>query len=88
MVLGEAAGFGCIPVVFESFDAVRDLVVDNENGLLVPAFDLDRYAERLAELMSDEALRQRLAGKALEIPGRFSEAHVGERWAQVFEGKI
>ena len=88
MVLGEAAGYGCVPVVFESFDAVRDLVVDNENGLLVPACDLDRYAERLAELMENEVIRQRLAGKALQIPERFSEARVGERWAQVFEGKV
>lgn len=83
MVLGEAAGFGCVPVVFESFDAVRDLVDDRQNGLLVPAFDLNRYAEQLAELMEDEALRQRLASKALEIPERFSEARVGEQWARV-----
>src|SRR5690606_23459524 len=86
MVLGEAAGFGCIPVAFESFDAVRDLVVDNENVILVPAFDLDLYAQRLEELMCDEARRARLSRSALGMPEKFSEARVGARWSDVLNG--
>ena len=84
-VLVEAASFGCVPVAFESFAAVRDIIADGENGCLVPAFDLDAYAETLARLMSDDALRERLAENALaQIPEKFSPEKIGAHWERLF----
>ena len=84
-VLVEAASFGCVPVAFESFAAVRDIISDGENGCLVPAFDLDAYAETLARLMSDDALRERLAENALaQIPEKFSPEKIGAQWEALF----
>ena len=80
MVLIEAASFGCVPVAFESFAAVRDIISAGENGCLVPAFDLDAYAETLARLMSDDALRERLA----QIPEKFSPEKIGAQWEALF----
>ena len=85
LVLVEAASFGCVPVAFESFAAVRDIISDGENGCLVPAFDLDAYAETLARLMSDDALRERLAKNALaQIPEKFSPEKIGAQWEALF----
>ncbi|MGN0860585.1 MAG: glycosyltransferase [Candidatus Spyradosoma sp.] len=85
MVLLEAAAFGCVPVVFDSFAAVRDIIDDGENGALVPAFDLDAYAETLARLMRDDALRERLAKNALaQIPSKFSPQKIGDMWEALF----
>ena len=85
MVLLEAAAFGCVPVAFDSFAAVRDIIDDGENGALVPAFDLDAYAETLARLMSDDALRERLAENALaQIPEKFSPEKIGAQWEALF----
>ena len=85
MVLVEAAAFGCVPVAFDSFAAVRDIIDDGENGALVPAFDLDAYAETLARLMRDDALRERLAKNALaQIPEKFSPQKIGDMWETLF----
>ena len=89
MVLLEAAAFGCVPVAFDSFAAVRDIIDDGENGALVPAlvpaFDLDAYAETLARLMRDDALRERLAKNALaQIPAKFSPQKIGDMWEKLF----
>ena len=85
LVLVEAASFGCVPVAFESFAAARDIIADGENGCLVPAFDLDAYAETLARLMSDDALRERLAKNALaQIPEKFSPEKIGAQWEALF----
>ena len=85
MVLLEAASFGCVPVAFDSFAAARDIIDDGENGRLVPAFDLDDYAETLARLMSDDALRERLAKNALaQIPEKFSPEKIGDAWEALF----
>ena len=86
MVLVEAAAFGCVPVAFDSFAAVHDIIADGENGCLVPAFDTDKYAETLAALMSDDALRERLARNALaQIPEKFSPKKIGDEWEKLFE---
>ena len=85
LVLVEAASFGCVPVAFDSFAAARDIISDGENGCLVPAFDLDAYAETLARLMSDDALRERLAENALaQIPEKFSPEKIGAQWEALF----
>ena len=87
-VLVEAAAFGCVPVAFDSFAAVHDIISDGENGALVPAFDTDKYAETLAALMSDSALRERLARAAQRGIERFSRARILERWEKLFEACI
>ena len=85
MVLLEAAAFGCVPVAFDSFAAVRDIIDDGGNGCLVPAFDLDAYAKTIARLMSDDALRERLAKNALaQIPEKFSPEKIGAQWEALF----
>ena len=85
MVLLEAAAFGCVPVAFDSFAAVRDIIDDGENGALVPAFDLDAYAETLARLMRNDALRERLAKNAVLHSTDFSLEKTGVRWLSLFE---
>lgn len=85
MVLAEAASLGCVPVAFSSFYAVRDIISDGENGLLVPAFDLDQYAEKLTKLMSDTELRERLARSAFHSSFRFSKSKIAEDWLSLFD---
>ena len=88
-VVIEAATFGCVPVAFDSYAAVRDIIDDGENGALVPAFDLDAYAETLARLMRDDALRERLAKNALaQIPAKFSPEKIGALWERILATPI
>ncbi len=85
MVLVEAAAFGCVPVAFDSFVAVHDIISDGETGCLVPAFDVDKYAETLANLMRNDELRVRLAQNALSrIPEKFSPKKIGDAWEKLF----
>lgn len=88
MVLVEAAAFGCVPAAFDSFSAVRDIIDAGENGLLVPPFDSEKYAETLAQLMRDDVLRERLAGAALKIPEKFSPQKIGDQWEKLFRDLI
>ncbi|MGN0861035.1 MAG: glycosyltransferase, partial [Candidatus Spyradosoma sp.] len=83
-VLVEAANFGCVLVAFDSFAAVRDIISDGENGVLVPAFDTEKYAETLARLMSDAALRERLARAARRDVERFARSRILDRWERFF----
>ncbi len=84
-VLVEAADGGCALVAFESFASVHDIIDDGENGVLVPAFDLEKYAEKLAELMSDPELRERLAMAAHAGVRRFSKERITDIWLNLLE---
>ncbi len=84
-VLVEAASFGCVPVAFDSFAAVRDIISDGENGFVVPAFDVDKYAETLAALMCDDTGRLRLAERAQCDVRRFSKKKIIGRWLELFK---
>ncbi|HVN75874.1 MAG TPA: glycosyltransferase family 4 protein [Thermoanaerobaculaceae bacterium] len=61
--LVEALAAG-VPVVAMAVDGVSEAVRDGKNGFLVAEGDVEALAARVAELLSDEPLRRRLAGGA------------------------
>jgi glycosyltransferase involved in cell wall biosynthesis len=71
----EALAAGC-PVIATAVGGVPEVVVDGENGLLVPARDAQALAAAIARFFSDDGLRERLAGAAARSVAGYSEATV------------
>lgn len=88
LVLVEAMAHGCVPVAFESYSAVFDIVDDGETGFLVPAFDVEAYADRLLSLMEDRALLDSLSRAAAESVDRFSVERIGAKWERLFQDVV
>lgn len=65
LVLIEAMAAG-VPVVATRVAGIRDVVTDNQTGLLVPPRDPGALARAIERLVEDDALRQRLARAGLE----------------------
>ena len=55
----EAMAAG-IPVVGTDVDGIRDVIIHNRSGFLVPLDDVQALTDRLYELLEDASLRQRL----------------------------
>lgn len=85
MVFMEAMTLGTVPVGFNSFSAIYDMIEDRKNGIIVPAFDLDQYADRLVELAQDDSFRCELARNARIAVEKFDISKVGELWFRVFQ---
>jgi len=68
----EALAVGC-PVIATEVGGVPEVVVDGENGLLVPAGDVQALAAAIARFFSDDGLRERLAGNAARSVAEYSE---------------
>jgi glycosyltransferase involved in cell wall biosynthesis len=47
----EAMSVGCV-VIGSGTAPVREVIEDNQNGLLVPFFDVDRLAERVVDALA------------------------------------
>ncbi len=63
MVFPEAMACG-LPIVSSTAGAVPEIVRDGEEGLLVPAGDVEALAEALQRLLEDEPLRTKMAHNA------------------------
>ena len=85
MVLTEAMQCGAVPIAFQSFASVTDIITHEANGILVPPFDMNRYARELSSLMTDTDKRTRLAHQAMHDVNRFSVANVVDQWEALFE---
>ena len=85
MVLIEAQQFGTIPFAFNSFTALSDIIFDGVNGCTIIPYDLDQYASRLMEVMSNDDERIWLANNAFEKAKRFRLDVICEHWIQLFE---
>ena len=72
------------PVVTTATGGIVDMVVDGENGLLVPPGDEYRLAEAMDRLLSDADLRARLAAHTRERVRRFAASAVVERIEVVY----
>lgn len=85
MVMIEAMAYGLPVVSFDYKCGPRDIIVDGENGLLVPEGDIVALAEAMRRLMDDNMLRQRMAENAMRVTETYSEEKVMAQWVKLFE---
>jgi glycosyltransferase involved in cell wall biosynthesis len=72
------------PVVATTTGGIVDMIVDGENGFLVPPSDQDQLAEAIARLLNDAGLRARLAAGAQKRIQQFTASAVAERLEAVY----
>lgn len=83
LVLGEAMAYGCVPVAFNSFASISDIVTE-ETGVLVKPFDIDDYAENIIRLIDNEEELKRKS-EACVLRGRrdFSIEAIAAKWNEI-----
>ncbi|MCX5794726.1 MAG: glycosyltransferase family 4 protein [Elusimicrobia bacterium] len=67
--LVEAMKSGVVPVCYAT-DGVKDLIRNGENGVLVPQRDAAALAQRVKDLLMDDALRKRMGASAAASIGQ------------------
>ena len=85
MTLMEAMPCGCVPIAFDSYSAVHDIIQSGRNGYVVPNDDIDEYVRVLKELMNNDTLRAELAANAQEDVQRFSRENIAKQWKTLLE---
>lgn len=89
LVLAESMGFGVIPVVYNSYSAVGDIIDDGKNGLVIP-YHKDGYrageaANMLSNLMNDTSIREAMALAAVEKSREYSVERIYEQWLETLK---
>jgi glycosyltransferase involved in cell wall biosynthesis len=84
MVLVEAQIKGCVPIAFNSYSSISDIITDGETGRLVASNDNEQYIKELSELMQNEQIRQKMALNAIESSKKFDIKIIGQEWIHLF----
>ena len=81
----EAMACG-VPVVCTDIGGLPELMAGSDAGFLCPLGDLAAFTERTAQLIQDDALRQRMSQAArLHAVSRFNEAAIVPRYEALYE---
>ncbi|MCH2173649.1 glycosyltransferase family 4 protein [Myxococcota bacterium] len=67
-----------VPVVATHAPGLRDSVVDGETGFLVADGNIEGFAERIAQLLTDDALATRMSTAAQDWAKRFDWKHAAD----------
>lgn len=84
MVLSEALNFGVVPLAFNSFPSLSELIEDQRNGVIIPAFDIELYIENLNALIVNKSRREEMAAYAQKSLDRYSPKLIVDEWINLF----
>lgn len=84
MVAAEAMANG-IPVVASDIPAFRELIGEDEAGILFPVGDGNAAAEAIKRLAEDDELRDRLGAAGKRRASRFDQGSVAEGMLEIYQ---
>lgn len=84
MVLIEAQSYKCVPIAYNSYASLTDIITDGENGFTVTPFDENEYVEKLSELMDSPSLRNKMAENGIQSIHRFDSSKIANQWINLF----
>ena len=86
LVIAEAMSHGVVPVVYNSFEAAKDLITDGHNGVLVDKpFSDSGFAEKVNELMDKPDYLNELSENGRIVSAGYSIDRIANEWYQLMD---
>lgn len=81
LCLTEAQVNGVVPVAFNSCAGIQEILSPNgQNGVLIPAFDKEKFAEELYRLLSSPEQLERMRQNVIHKSEDYSLEKIGKKW--------
>lgn len=85
ITLTEAQQNGVVPIAFNTYASLRDIIDDGKNGIIVQRDDIRAFADRLMWLMDHKTRREEMARAGLESSQRFQTPVIADKWIDLFK---
>ena len=85
LTLTEAQQFGCVPIAFDSYSSIHDIITNGENGFLIENNNIQLFTETLKFLMKEDNARNRMAKDAIASSHRFELNNIINNWVKIIE---
>lgn len=84
MVLTEAQIFKNVPIVFNCFSAMTEIITTEKNGFIIEEFEVEKYKSTLDNLMNNSKLLNSIADNAHEAALNWDINRIADIWIQNF----
>lgn len=84
MVVTEAMACGCVPVVYNTYETLIDIISDGDNGIACEPTP-KALAQQLNMLVNDEKSIMKMSSNGIENNERFSVSVVCDQWIDLFQ---
>lgn len=85
LTLTESMQTGTVPLAFDSYPALKDIITDGYDGCIIEDNNLEAYADRMEQLMINKEERERIARNGLESCKRFAIDKIINQWIDLIE---
>jgi len=86
-VILESQSYGCVPIAFSSYDAIKWIVNDEKDALLCEPFNIAEFSNKVIGLTNDAVKLKRMAEDSKMNASQFVIDKVAEKWIILFESK-
>jgi glycosyltransferase involved in cell wall biosynthesis len=80
MVLPECMAYECIPVVFDTFESIHDLITNRRSGLIIPPFNCNAMAQEMSNILDDSSKLFAMQKSAKNAIVDFTPEKIGSIW--------
>lgn len=87
LTLTEAQQFGVVPIAFNSYASLEDIITDGVDGIVIPECDEQMYVKELLSMISQKERREAMALNAIQNCIRFSQEAIVKQWWVLLSGE-
>lgn len=84
LVLLEAMNYGVIPIAFDTFPNLKDIITDGIDGYIIPPFNVNRYVQVLESLCTNTKQSELMRKQSMKKLDFYSIENIGNQWIQLF----
>ena len=83
ITLIEALQYKCIPIAYNTFSSIHDLIINNSNGFIIPAYDVKAYINKLLIIMNNPDVRVNMMNNSSITLSSFTDDNIINKWMTV-----
>lgn len=80
LTLNEAHQYGAVPLAFDTFVSLHDMIEDGYDGYIIQENDINNYVSRMHSLMKNNLERNKMARNGIESCKRYLPQNVIKSW--------
>lgn len=80
MTITEAMQHGCVPIAYDSFPAIHDIIKNGYDGIIVKAFNRKSYIKSLIGLIKEPDKLKSMSDNAIQNIQRFNRDIIIDQW--------
>lgn len=88
LTVTEAKQQGCVPLAFNTFSSVYDIIEDGKDGFVINEGDRKTYLQDMKLLFSDNDTWERMSECAIDTSKKLSLENVAEKWHNLLVGLV